>query len=199
MNHQALLDRILKAVDVQSYLPLADAVEGPQREAMAQIQRALQAPDFDLGATRALAQQLFADGEIDRVMLASALHVIAASPKVKDWAEAARQVAEQEVAALEMGGENLDHHLASVDRHRGVLAFLMGRVEVALDYFTRAFERERSAGNLANVLAALLRLGDEDEAQDLLSQVRDGFPVELVDKLEHLIALDPDLALLRDS
>ncbi len=197
MNHQTLLDRILKAVDAQAYLPFADAVEGPARDAMALIEAELRRPDFDVTATRALAHDLFKRGRIDSVMLHSALHVIAASPRVQDWEEAARQIGEQEVAALRVGGPNLEGHLASVDRHRGVLAFLMGQYEVALDYFSRAFERQRNAGNLANVLAALLRLGEEREARELLDQVRSAFPADLVKRIDEMIGLDPDLALLR--
>jgi tetratricopeptide (TPR) repeat protein len=197
MNHQALLDRILKVVDEQAYLPYADSVDPRQREAMAQIERALGATDFDPESTRRLARRLHAEGRIDDVMLHSALHVIAASPKVKDYAEAAREIAEQELAALRAGGGNLEANLASVDRHRGVLAFLMGQFEVALDYFSRAFERQRTAGNLANVLASLLRLGDEEQARDLLDQVRATLPRNLVDSLDEMISVDPDLALLR--
>lgn len=197
MNHQALLDRILKAVDQKAYLPLADVVDGRQREAMARVQAALQADDFDVVSAREMVRQMREDGKIDEPMMYSALHVIAASPQVRDYAEAARMVAEQEMAAMRAGGPGLDDHLASVDRHRGVLAFLMGNYEVALDYFTRAFERQRSAGNLANVLAALLRLGEEEDAVDLLEQMRSTFPPALVGALEEMIAIDPDLALLR--
>ena len=88
-------------------------------------------------------------------------------------------------------------NLASGERHRGVLAFVQERYEVALDYFSRAFERQRSAGNLSNVLATLIRLGDISEARDLLSQVRGALPQPLVRDLERIIAADPDLALLR--
>jgi tetratricopeptide (TPR) repeat protein len=197
MNHGALLDRILKAVDDKAYLPLADVVTGPQKLAMAEIESHIQRADFDVGATRALARKLHSEGRIDAVMLYSALHVIAASPKVRDYDEAARMVAEQEQAALRQGGPELDAHLASVDRHRGVLAFLMGSFEVALDYFSRAFERQRSAGNLANVLATLLRLGEVGEARDLLDQVRASFPEDLVAGVDRMIAMDPDLAALR--
>ena len=78
-----------------------------------------------------------------------------------------------------------------------MLAFVQERYEVALDYFSRAFERQRSAGNLSNVLATLLRLGDITEARDLLTQVRSALPQPLVRDLERIIAAAPDLALLR--
>jgi hypothetical protein len=68
---------------------------------------------------------------------------------------------------------------------------------VALDYFSRAFERQHTAGNLSNVLASLLRLGDTEEAHDLLKQVRSSLAPDLIADLNHLIEHDPDLALLR--
>jgi tetratricopeptide (TPR) repeat protein len=73
----------------------------------------------------------------------------------------------------------------------------MGDHAVALEYFSRAFERQRSAGNLANVLNALIRLGDRDEAVDLLRQVRATLPERLNADLTEMISVDPDLALLR--
>ena len=197
MDHRKLFERILSAVDTEAYLPLADAVAPSQRAAMEQIQQALQATDFDPDHARSLVHRLHVDGRIDAVMKHSALHVIAAHPRVKDYAEANRQVAEQEFAALALGGPGLDGNLASVDRHRGVLAFLMGHYEVALDYFSRTFERQRSAGNLANVLATLIRLGDEAEALALLDQVRGSLPRPLVEQIDQMIDRDPDLALLR--
>ncbi|MFT4979794.1 MAG: tetratricopeptide (TPR) repeat protein, partial [Myxococcota bacterium] len=129
----------------------------------------------------------------------SALHVLAASPKVGDYDEAARLAAAQEMASLQLGGSRQQANLASVERHRGVLAFLQCHYDVALDYFSRAFEREHNAMNLSNVLATLLRLGDEDEAVALLRQVRAALPAALVGELGRLIELDPDLALLRSE
>ena len=130
-------------------------------------------------------------------MMLSALHVVACHPRVADWEEAARLVGEQEFAALELGGPRLQDNLASVDRHRGVLAFLRGHYDVALDYFARALERQRSPENLQNVLCTLIRLGDEDDARDLLTRVRAAFPQDIVTALNHSIENDPDLALLR--
>jgi Flp pilus assembly protein TadD len=127
----------------------------------------------------------------------SALHVVAASPRVKDYAEAARLAGEQEHAALEAGGPHLQTHLASVDRHRGVLAFLQHHYSVALDHFTRAIERERTPENLGNVLATLLRLGELDEADAILSQVQRSLPPAQVAELQRRIDIDPDLATLR--
>jgi hypothetical protein len=68
---------------------------------------------------------------------------------------------------------------------------------VALDYFSRAFERQHTAGNLSNVLATLIRLGDVAEARALVRQVRDNLAPLLVADLNQMIDQDPDLALLR--
>jgi tetratricopeptide (TPR) repeat protein len=193
----ALFDRILGAVEQSAYLPFADVVPMEQRAAMGQIQSCLQAGDG--AGAQALVERLFAGGQIDQVMRCSALHVVAASPLVNDMGLAARMVAEQEMAALELGGPRMSANLASVERHRGVLAFLKGQYEVALDYFSRAFERQHAPGNLANVMATLLRLGEETEAAELLAQVRRAFPAELVTALNDMIQQDPDLATLRDE
>lgn len=197
MDYEALYQRILRKVDEQAYLPWFDSVDPDTQEATRALSDLLRRPDFDPAEARALAQRLHREGRIDRVVLLSTLHAIAASPQVRDYGEAARLVAEQEQAALELGGPNLQSNLASVERHRGVLAFLQGHYEIALDYFSRAFERQRSAGNLSNVLATLLRLGDIDDAIDLYRQVARGLPAALVSRLDHIISLDPDLARLR--
>jgi tetratricopeptide (TPR) repeat protein len=199
MNYEALYDRILRKVEDQAYLPWFDQVDPAQRAAAGELDALMQQPRFDAEAARRLARRLHDEGRIDKVVLHSTLHVIAASPHVKDYEEAARQVAAQEHAALELGGARLPANLASVDRHRGVLAFYMARYDVALDYFSRAFERQRTAGNLSNVLAALLRLGDIDDARDLTRQVRATLPGKLVADLDHIISVDPDLALLRSE
>jgi hypothetical protein len=197
MDYQALFARILQTVDTSAYLTPSSQVDGPQREVLAKVEAAIQASDFDAEATRRQIRRLNAEGKIDRVKMLSALHVVACHPSVADWEEAARLVGEQEFAALELGGPYLQSNLASVERHRGVLAFLRHHHEVALEYFTRALERERSAENLGNVLASLLRLGEETEARDLLVQVRQGFPAPMIAELDLNISRDPDLALLR--
>ena len=93
--------------------------------------------------------------------------------------------------------EDLPLALASVERHRGVLAFCMGHYQVALESFIWALERERSAENLANVLASLLRLDDLSAAQALLDRARVGLPPELTAELERQLVVDADLAGLR--
>lgn len=197
MNHQALYDRILQKVDGQAYLAYADAVDPAQREAMAALGAQIQDPAVGADQVRASARAAYHDGRIDQFNLLSVLHVIASSPKVRDYAEAARLIAEKELLAIREGGPAQQSRLASVERHRGAVAYLMGDHGVALEYFSRAFERQRSAGNLANVLNALIRLGDRDEAVDLLRQVRATLPERLNADLAEMISVDPDLALLR--
>lgn len=197
MDYNALFDRILGQVDQAAYMPLADAVDPEQLAAMKQIEAMIRDPATGAKDTERLIRRLHADGQIDRVHMLSAQHVLAASPKVGDFDAAAKHAAEQEMAAMAQGGPRLSANLASVDRHRGVIAFLQGHFGVALDYFSRAFERQHSAGNLSNVLACLLRLGDIDEARDLLHQVRSSLSSQLVADLNERINTDPDLALLR--
>jgi len=199
MDYQAIYARILQTVDQRAYLTPTMHIDAAQRAAMQEIERTLQGPEFDVNEAREMAARYFRDGRIDRVMMLSALHVIACHPRVADWEEAARLVGEQEFAALEMGGPRLQDNLASVDRHRGVLAFLRGHFEVALDYFSRTLERQRSAENLQNILCTLLKLGEEDEAIALLAQIRRSFPSELVAEVDRSIKTDPDLALLRSE
>jgi hypothetical protein len=197
LNLEALVDRILDAVDEEAYLMPADQADPGQRAALEEIAFALSEPDFDAPAIRRLIIRLHAAGRIDRIMMLSALHVVAAHPSVCDWTEAARLSGEQEQAALEAGGPRLQAHLASVDRHRGVQAFLQRHHEVALEHFARAFEREHSAENLGNVLCTLVALGEIAQARELLCRVRTTFPHPLVERLDVRIASDPDLALLR--
>lgn len=197
MNHQALYERILHKVDGQAYLAYADAVDGAQRAAMAALGAQIQDPAVPAEDIRRGAHAAHAAGHIDRFNLLSVLHVVASSPKVRDFAEAARLIAEKELLAIAEGGPAQQTRLASVERHRGAVAFLMGDFAVALEYFSRAFERQRSAGNLANVLNALIRLGDRAEAAELLAQVRATLPPQLTAELVDMIRLDPDLATLR--
>jgi tetratricopeptide (TPR) repeat protein len=197
MNYQSLLDRILATVDDQAYLSSTSHVDDRNRAGMQQVEAAIQDKAVSAESARALCHRLYRDGKIDQVSLLSGLHAIAASPTVMDYAEAARLAGEQELAALDLGGPNLNANLACVDRHRGVLAYVRGHYDVALDYFTRSFERQRNAMNLQNVLCTLLRIGEHSEALDLMNQVRRAFPDDMVHKLDTFIASDPDLAVLR--
>lgn len=197
MDYDSILTRIFETVEHRAYLTPVGSVPAEQQEAMARIGAEIQRPDFEPDAVRQLVEQRFAEGRIDAVRRLSALHVIAADPRVGEWTEAARLVGEQEQAALALGGPHLEQNLASVERHRGVLAFLQGHYGVALDYFSRAFERERSAENIGNILCTLVRIGELDEADELLARIRSAFPRRLVAELEERLARDPDLAVLQ--
>lgn len=199
MDYQALLARIIQQVDEQAYLTPSSHLPEDYRAAMAEVESLLQDKDVEPTEVRAVIHRMYKDERIDRVMMLSAMHVVAASPRVQDWAEAARLVGEQEFAALELGGDNLDSNLASVDRHRGVLAYLRSHYETALDYFTRSLERQRTAENFGNVLCALCRLGEVDHAQALLKQIRGTLPPEIIADLDAMISRDPDLAVLRSG
>ena len=193
MSVQSILERVLQAVDQEAYLTPVEQVDGRFREALSEVAAALADPSKHPDECRGLARALHREGKLDAVHLYSALHVIAASPRVKDYAEAARWAAEQESAALRAGGASLEANLASVDRHRGVLAFLQGHFEVALDYFARALERQRTPENVGNLLCALVRLGELDEALDLLSHLRRVLPASFVRALDERLHEDPDL------
>ncbi|MCB9682270.1 MAG: hypothetical protein H6733_12455 [Alphaproteobacteria bacterium] len=197
MDHAALLSRIMNAVDDRAYLTPTAAVDPTQKPVIEEIRRRLRASDFDAGRLRTWIARQHDEGRLDRVHMLSALHVVAAHPKVNDFSEAARLAGEQELAALELGGPHLEANLASVDRHRGVLAFLRRHYGVALDHFTRALERQRTPENVGNVLASLLRLGELEEAEAILAQVRRTLSPGMVAELDHAIASDPDLASLR--
>ncbi len=199
MDYRALVARIRDAVDAEAYFTPSAHVDPRHRAAVDEIAAAVGVPGFDPDAVRAMALQFRDEGHLDEVLYWSAMHVVSAHPSVADWKSAATAVAMQEVAALELGGPRLAEHLASVDRHRGVLAFLRGRYEVALDYFGRAFERERSSENITNILCCLLRLDDESAARGLLNRVRNGLPAAIVSGIDLSISRDPDLALLRDE
>lgn len=196
MGYERILDRLHEAVQTgEDYLVPVDRVPASARVAAAEVMDVLAAEGG--AAARARVEVLHADGALDDVTRLSALQVIAASPQVRDLAEASRLANQQEFVALQAGGPDLQDRLASADRHRGVVAFLMGRYEVALDWFTRAFERQRSPENVGNVLAALLALGDRVEAAELLRTVRTRFPAEFAGELEDRIRNDADLRELR--
>lgn len=197
MDYQALLARIYQSVDSEAYFAPSVQVPQAQRAAMAQIGALIRSADFSPDEARALTRRLHQSGRIDRIRMLSALHVIEAHPSVGNWDEAARLVAEQEMAVIAQGGPRLQTDLAAVERHRGVLAYLNNSYELALDYFSRALERERSAENLQNVLCTMLRLGEEADACSLLRQIRQSYPDRIVSLLDQAVETDPDLALLR--
>lgn len=197
MDYQNILFRIRDTLRRNTYLVPTGGAPPAQRAALAEIASAIASPDADPDRIRQRIWQLHAAGKIDQVMKLSALSVLAASPHVRDLAEASRLAGQQEFAALDLGGAWRDAYLASADRHRGVIAFLAGNDVVALDWFTRSLERERSAENVGNVLAVLIRIGELGEARELyqrmLSTLREG----MGDELRRRIEQDDDLIRLR--
>ena len=199
LDYGWLLDRILATVEERAYLiPVTSAPVG-SREALRRIAEALAAPDFEPEAVRTFIDDLAHEQQLDPVMRLSALCVVATHPSVANWALAARLAGEQEVVALQHGGADLSAWLASVDRHRGVIAWSLGQPAVALDHFSRALERQHNPENLGNVLCALVALGEHEHAADLFSRVSQCHPAGFVAELRLRVAQDPDLALLRDE
>lgn len=195
MGVHRILERLRDALqNGEDYLVPTDQLPEPRRGPAERIRQALE--DEGPVRARAVVEELYLGGAIDRVMRLSALHVIAASPRVRDYREALRLAGLQEMAALEKGTD-LDAALASVERHRGVVSFLMGRFGVALDCFSRALERERTPENFGNVLAALIALGDREEADALYRQACLRFPETFVAQLRRRVAADDDLSPLR--
>ncbi len=199
MDVRRILNRIRETVRQSPYLVPLGAAVGNQREALAPVVAAIADPEADPDEVRRRIHQLHAAGRIDRVMMLSALGVLAASPLVRDYSEAARLAGQQELVALDAEGELRPRYLASADRHRGVLAYLLGYYEIALDWFAQALERDPSAENLGNVLAAMIRLGRIDEAWELKDRVADHYPPQVVRQLVERIAADEDLVRIRDE
>lgn len=197
MDLDALFARIYQAVDEVAYLTPVSQVDPTQQAAMSAILETFGSTEFDVNVCGDVIAKAYRAGHIDKVMMYSALHVLHAHPEVSNYTEAQRMVGLQEMAALEQRGPRLDYNLASVERHRGVLAFVQGHADVALDYFTRALERERTAENLGNVLCALARLEELVEARVILDSARRALPDGLVHQLNQRIESDPDLAVFR--
>lgn len=198
MDVRRILSRIRETVRQSPYLVPLGAAAGAQRDVLAPVVRAIADADSDPDEVRRRIHQLHAAGRIDRVMMLSALGVLAASPLVRDYAEAARLAGQQELVALDFAGQVRNRYLASADRHRGVLAYLLGHYGVALEWFAQALAREPDAENLGNVLAAMIRLGRIDEAIDLRERVGRTYPLEVVRALDARVAEDDDLVRLRE-
>ncbi len=197
MDLEHLLSRIEGALDEGTYLTPTRSLPGDDLRAVEEIRLLIQDQSVEPDDVRRRIQQLDAAGRLSRPTKLSALGVLAASPKVRDYAEASRLAGQQELVAWDEGGELLEDRMASVERHRGVLAFLLGRPAVALEYFGRALERQRTAENLGNVLAALLRMGEGRRALRMLDKARHQLPGEEVDALADRIERDGDLVALR--
>lgn len=198
LDYGWLLDRILETVEDRAYLTPVTSAPPAARDALRDVAAAMSGP-FDPATVRARIEALHAAGRLDDVMRLSALCVVATHPSVADWPAAARLAGEQEVAALIAGGPHLAAWLASVDRHRGVIAWSLGQPAIALDHFSRALERQHNVENLGNVLCALVALGEDAQAASLVRRVRDSHPAAFVSDLDARILQDPDLAILRDG
>ena len=197
LNRRDAIARIRRAIGEPSYLVPTDGVASRYRDRLSELATWMATPDFDGEVARRRVQDWRERGLLDDEHTWSALAVIYTHPRVRNFREAARCIALQESAAMAASGEHLAAALGSVERHRGVLAWSMGHVEVALDCFVAALERERTAENLGNVMAALVRLDELEQAQELLDDARRGFPAALVEDLERRVASDEDLAPLR--
>lgn len=197
MDYRSVLERIIEQVDAVAYLTPSAQVDPRHRQVLTEVGAMIQDPTLHPDAIREHIERQYRGGRLDRVHYLSAKHVLAASPRVQDWGEAARLAGEQELAALDLGGPYQQTNLAAVDRHRGVVAYLRGHYDNALDHFSRALERQRSAENLGNVLCALVRLGELPEARSLFAQIQATLPQALVTELIERVHQDPDLALLR--
>lgn len=199
MDHRTTFRRIVEALDQGSYLTPTRGVPDDDRAAVAEVAELLHDDVVEPDRVRLRIHQLHAAGRLSHGTKLSALGVLAASPRVRDFAEASRLAGQQELVALDARGPDRDRQLASADRHRGVLAFLMGHPQVALDWFGRAFERERSAENLGNVLAALLKLGRLAEASSLYAQATCRLEPAVAEDLRARVRDDLDLAALRGA
>ncbi len=201
MDLDQLLGRVLRRIDRKAMVtPGTERIEDErERAASDELLRRLGAPGLDVAALRADVGRLRADGLIGDRRAAILLMSVAAHPAVSDLEAMARHIAEEEYAVLREGGDQLDRRRALVLHHRAVLAFLLRRYDVALDLETRAIELAVNADSLANLLAILLRLGEEDRARDLYAEYPAAFGRDLAAQVGRYIEADPDLELLRDA
>lgn len=199
MNIDLLLNRILSTVDQGAYLVPTASADPKYRPLLDELLNRLTSPETSYEEITRLAHMFFENGDLDEYHYYSLRHVIAAHPRFSRLNEAAEMVGLQEIAAWGAPDSARSERLASVDRHRGVLAFLHRQFDVALDYFTRALEREHSIENLGNVLCSLLRLGEIQDAQTIVRRATQRFPTDRSHALCVRIQQDPDLAALRDQ
>ena len=200
MDLEQLLGRVLGRIEGEAFVtPAAGIEDADERRLVEDLLVRLSPSGFDAEVLRADVRRLRREGRIGARREAILLLTIAGHPAVGDLREMARQIGVEEFEVLSEGGPKLDRRLAVVAHHRAVLAWLLERFEVALDLETRSVEAAPSGDSLANILAILLRLGEEERARDLLGRLRPGYPRSIVDQVDELIQQDPDLALLRDT
>ena len=200
MDFDALLDRVLTAVDAQAFVTPIAGIDDPEEVRLVEpFFAGLGAPEPDIEGLRAMVRELRGTGSITERRAVILLQTLAAHPSVEDLRELGRLVGEEEHLVLATGGPRMTARLAVVDHHRAVHAFLLGRYEVALELETRSAAARPWGDSLANILILLLRLDQEGRARALLQQIRRRFPLDLVRQVERYIHQDPDLALLRDQ
>lgn len=200
MDFDALLDRVLAAVDHKAFVTPMAGIDDPVEVALLEpVFAGLGDESPDIEGLRTLVRGLADAGRITQRRACILLQTIAAHPACEDLRELARLIGEEEHLVLEEGGPRQTARLAVVDHHRGVHAFLMGRYEYALELETRSASARPWGDSLANILIILLRLDQEARAADMLASIRRRFPLDLVRQVEGYIRQDPDLALLREQ
>lgn len=200
MDFDQILGRVLRGVQSKAFVTPSEGIRDPrEREIVGSVLERMAAPGFDADAVRAEIAALAERSLIDERRCAILLQTVAAHPSVGDLEECARLVGQEEYLVLKAGGPEMARRMAVVHHHRAVVAYLLGRYEVALDLETRSVEVAPWSDSLANILAILLRLGEEPRARALLEQMRTSFPAAMVAKVIDYIRQDPDLELLRDA
>jgi len=200
MDFDALLDRVLAAVDHKAFVTPMAGIDDPVEVALLEpVFAGLGDETPDIEGLRSQVRALADAGKITERRACILLQTIAAHPACEDLRELARLIGDEEHLVLRDGGPRQAARLAVVDHHRGVHAFLMGRYEHALELETRSASARPWGDSLANILIILLRLDQEARAIEMLASIRRRFPLDLVRQVERYIRQDPDLALLREQ
>lgn len=173
--------------------------DGPDPEASGALYRAafdgVTSPD----EVRALVEAHHAQGRIGLLARLEWLTLLASRPDVQDWPGAMRLLGEMERLTWTMDDERRNQNLASIARHRGVVAYLEGHYSVALEYFLDAVNRVLTLPNIHNLLCVTLRLSGRDAAQGLYAYIQSLIPEDAARDLAERIHQDPDLILLSRS
>ena len=121
-----------------SYLIPLDRQDPALRGPIAEVACMLLSPDVQRSQIDARIDAMRVSRVLDDACAWSLRGLVAAHPRFGDYCDALRCAALQELAALSAGGQSLRTRLASVERLRGVVAFLMDRPGVALEQIFRA-------------------------------------------------------------
>ncbi|MCO4773109.1 MAG: hypothetical protein KDA24_23950, partial [Deltaproteobacteria bacterium] len=139
MDFDALLDRVLTAVDSKAFVTPVAGIDDPNElRLLRPIFDALGEDEPRIEFLRGEVEQLRADRLITDRRAVILLQTLAAHPSCEDLRELARLIGEEEHLVLSEGGPRMATGLAVVQHHRAVHAFLLGRYEVALDLETRS-------------------------------------------------------------